>query len=341
MTGQFAPFAAACLWARERRRFILGAMASTWQSRLRALMGGKESLTALSVRAPMIVSAVLGLAVALQAVTIALSLSAEASAGSGTGTARPAHAQTGMQRGMRLANITAGHLFGVAPPTMTVANNRAASRTPLVLTGIIASPDPRDGYAILGSSATSTRTVYAGREAAPGIILAEVYPQWVVLLRGRERVTLRLPRNEVSAGFAFSSVLARGSPVGNTDDYGESGGDGTPAYLPPAPFTDGAAVLRSFALRPTKVDGQAGELIGGSSLSQKALAALDLSPGDVILQVNGVPVGARNSPDLMRVLQSGNATLMVVKDGQETSVTIDPTAMADAAAIVRQTQPDL
>lgn len=312
-------------------------MASTWQSRLRALMGGKQTLAALSVRAPMIVSAVLGLAVAVQAATIALSLSAEASVGSRTGTARAVHAETSRQRGMALANITAAHLFGAAPQTTTTANNRAASLTPLVLTGVIASPDPRDGYAILGSSATSTRTVYAGREAAPGIILAEVYPQWVVLLRGRERVTLRLPRNEVSAGFASSPVLARGSPVGDTDDGGESGG----GYLPPAPITDGAAVLHAFALRRTMVDGQAGELIARSSLNQKVLAALDLSPGDVIVQVNGVPVGAQNSPDLMRVLQSGNATLMVVKDGQETSVTIDPTAMADAAAIVRQTQPDL
>jgi C-terminal processing protease CtpA/Prc len=88
------------------------------------------------------------------------------------------------------------------------------------------------------------------------------------------------------------------------------------------------------------IDGRQGERIG-TSLNNKALAALSLSPGDVIVQINGVPVGARNAPDLMSALQSGSATLMVVKDGQETSVTIDPNSMADAASLIRQTQPDL
>ncbi len=315
-------------------------MASTWRNRLRALIGDKKTITVVSARAPMIVSGVLGFAVVAQAVVIALSLSAEASAGLGASTTRTNSAGLRTPSSTGLQNVTAAHLFGFAPPTMTAANTTAASRAPLVLTGTIATSDPHVGYAILGSSATSTRTVYTGREAAPGAVLAEVYPQWVVLQRGGERVTLYLPRNGASTGSAVAPAMARQNPARDTHDDGESASGG-PVYLPPAPISDGAAVLHAFALRRTMVDGQQGELIGNSSLSQKALATLNLAPGDVIVQINGVPIGASNAPDLMSALQSGSTTLMVVKDGQETSVTIDSNSMADAAAIVRQIQSDL
>ena len=299
---------------------------------------GKEILAAILSRAPKVVSVVLGLAILSQAAALAWSLSVEAAAGSGGPPTRTTRAQ---RSAAGLANITAAHLFGVAPQEMTAANTRAVSRAPLVLTGVIATSDPRVGYAILGSSATSTRTVYAGTEAAPGTVLAEVYPQWVVLLRGDERMTLRLPSKGIATGgLVLDRALAREDAARDTPDDGESA-SGVPTDLTPPPFSDGAAVLHAFALRRTMVDGQQGERIGNSTLSQKALAALSLSPGDVIVQINGVPVGARNAPDLMSVLQSGNATLMVVKNGQEMSVTIDPNSMADAAAIVRQTQPDL
>lgn len=315
-------------------------MASIWRDRLRAL-GGKKTLAQLGARAPMIVSSVLGLAIVMQAAVIGLSLWGEAAAGLGTDSTRTIRTGTQAERGTGLQNITAAQLFGASPLTMTASDTRAASRTPLVLTGTIATRDPRVGYAILGSSATNTRTVYTGTEAAPGTVLAEVYPQWVVLMRGNERVMLYLPhKGTPSAGLAYAPALARGSPPPDTDDDDESG-SATPTYLPPAPITDGAAVLHAFALRRTMVDGQQGERIGNSSLSQKALATLNLAPGDVIVQINGVPVGASNTPDLMSVLQSGSTTLMVVKDGQEMSVTIDSGSMADAAAIVRQTQPDL
>jgi type II secretory pathway component PulC len=314
-------------------------MASTWQNRWRALTGGKQNFTVVIAHAPKFVSVVLGLAIVSQAAAIALSLSAAASAAFGARITGTTSEQVRAKSAVGLDSITAAHLFGVAPQAMTAANIRAAIRSPLVLTGIIATSDPHVGYAILGSSATSTRTVYAGREAAPGTLLAEVYPQWVVLLRGGERVTLRLPRKDAPTGLAVDRALAMANSARDTEDDGESDGV-APTHASPPPMTDGAAVLHAFALRRTMIDGRQGERIG-TSLNNKALAALSLSPGDVIVQINGVPVGARNAPDLMSALQSGSATLMVVKDGQETSVTIDPNSMADAASLIRQTQPDL
>jgi type II secretory pathway component PulC len=330
-------------------RFILGVMASMWQTHLRKLTSGLDPSTrgkldfrALIARAPMIASVVLGFAIAAQAAAIAVSLSAQVGVGFGARSAAMIGPRAHARRGMGFEDITAAHLFGVAPQAMTATNTRAVSRSPLVLTGIIATSDPRVGFAIVGGSASSARTICVGSEAAPGTVLAEVYPQWVVLLRGGERLTLRLPRKDLPgyAGAGVSRALAREESAPVADDDGESSG-AVRAYLPPPPISDGAAVVRAFQLRPTMIDGQKGERIADTSLNHKVLDALNLSPGDVIVQVNGVPVGASNAPNLMSALQSGNATLLVVKDGQETSVTLDANSMADAAALFRQVDPDL
>src|SRR6185437_5357751 len=60
-----------------------------------------------------------------------------------------------------IAGITNTHLFGVAP-TANGGNAANAPQTsmPLVLTGVIAANDPRDGLAILGPSIAATK-VYA------------------------------------------------------------------------------------------------------------------------------------------------------------------------------------
>lgn len=324
-----------------------------WQTLTRRLRSeldprARGKATALIARAPMAVSAVLGLAIVAQAAGIALSLSTEITALPGAHSAVTIDPRERARRGLQLQDVAAAHLFGVAPQELAAANTRVVTRSPLVLTGIIATSNPSVGFAIVGSRAAGARTVYVGSLAAPGTVLAAVYPQWVVLRRGGQRLTLRLlrkdPPGHVRTG--GGGMLARDASAPMGADDGNSGGGGggggefaLPAYLPRPKIPDGAAVVQAFALRPTNVDGQQGELISGTSLNHKSLAALGLSPGDVITQINGIPVGAPNTPDLLSAIQSGGATLMVVKDGQESSVTLDPGSVAEAAAFYRQVAP--
>lgn len=314
---------------------------------------GRLTLPALAARGPMLVSVVLGIAIAGQAAAIALSLSAEIAVGFGARSTEVIGPRTRAKREVPLEDITTAHLFGAAPQVMTAANTRAASRSPLVLTGIIATGDPHDGFAIVGTSVDTARLVHVGSEATPGAVLTEVYPKWVVLERGGERLRLQLPRKDLAGvygggggGGDSGALLAReasvpAAPEGEEDGDSDGGGAfALPAYLSPPPLSNGAAVVRAFALRFSTVDGQRGERIGGTGLNGKVLAKLGLSPGDVIVQVNGVPVGANNAPNLMDVLQSGNGTLMVERDGEDTSVALDPGSVADAAALFRQADPD-
>ena len=323
-------------------------MASIWRLQ-RFLPSGDAALPlrqmltvpALVARAPRIARIVLGVAIAAQAVAIALSLWGDISAGSAADVA--ANARVRDKQRLALDGITAAHLFGVAPQETKVAAVTAVS-SPLVLTGTLATGDPRNGFAILGSSADRTRTIYVGSEAAPGTVLIKVYPRWVVLKRGDERLTLRFPRdNRMRGGAAGANrmLLAEESPAPEPTDG--TGAFALPTPLPRPQITNDAAVVRSFGglVPATTVDGEQGMQIMGTAFNSKALRAMGLRSGDVIVQVNGVAVDAPNAPDLVRALQSGNVTLTVDRRGEDTSVTLDSSSIADAATAYRQADPDL
>lgn len=286
--------------------------------------------------APMAVSCLLGLAIAAEAANIAWSLSRDSSIASGQHVAaRAAH------RTRRVAALIAAHLFGVAPQEELRAGN--AGPTPLVLTGIIATNDPHAGFAIVGSSPANTHTVYTGTEAAPGTILAEVYPHEVVLQRGSERLTLRLPHKDL-AGERATSSLERPIRVARDDAGGGSDSedaDYTAPHTLADRLTDSAAVVNAFALLQTSVDGVSGAQIMSTGINSKALRALGLAPGDLIVQVNGAKVGAVDAPTLMKAFEEGAVTLVVDRAGDALSVAIDQDSLADAAALYRKADPNL
>jgi type II secretory pathway component PulC len=321
-------------------------MASMWQLlRLSSGESGpqlREKLTApaLFARAPQLASVVLGVAVAAQAVAITLSLAGELAAGPATrvGTGIRVRAK----HGPVLDGITAAHLFGIPPQEMQAANASVVSRSPLVLTGTLATGDPHDGFAIVGSSVDTAHTVYVGSEVAPGTVLTEVYSRWVVLQRGTERLTLRFPRGKLLGGAGpalFGSLREETAPNAET---------AAPVFaahpeLARPQVTDDAAVMRSLGglLPATTAGGENGMRIMGTALTSKALEAMGLHSGDVIVQINGVGVDAPDAPDLIHALQSGSVTLTVDRGGEDTSVTLDSSSMADAASAYRQADPDL
>ena len=301
-------------------------------------------------RAPLIASVVLGIALGAQAADTAVTLLGDFSIASApgpeaAGTARESRrSAAGQAAPAALDSLTAAHLFGIAPGA-AAARSAAMSRAPLVLTGIIATGDPADGFAILGPSAAGTHVFHAGSEAAPGTIVAEVYPQRVVLLRGAERLILRLPEARAAITFSGGSAGTRTAAAAPEPRFSGGGATGMAQEPPPGSFkpprlSDASALMRAFSMRPVSVNGQRGVRIMGTGINSATLTALGLAPGDVILQINGVAIGSRNTPDLAEALQTGSATLVVDRGGDATSVTIDSSAAATAAEDYRQAAPD-
>ena len=305
----------------------------------------RRRLPVLTGRAPFVAAVVLGIAVAAQAAGITLTLIGDAAIDA-SARATTAHSRVRDHVGaMELvaAGIARAHLFGAAPIEAS-ATSRIVSRAPLVLTGIIATANPKDGFAIIGSSAATARVFHAGSEAAPGVLLAEVYPQWVVVRRGGERVTLRLPqasrRGEQALAVRFERALPRAPP--EVADGGEGGALlPSPSDFRPPPMSTANTLIRAFSLRPVSIAGEPGVRIMGTGINAATLSALGLAPGDVIVQINGVAVGNRNTPDLGKALSAGGVTLVVDRGGDETSVTIDASSAASAANAYHESAPDL
>ena len=325
---------------------MLSGLRNRWQS----LTNGESSrssaiqgLPALIARAPFVATVVLVVAVAAQAAYITLALVSDVAIGASSRSAA-VHSRGSKSGALALAaaDVDRAHLFGAAP-IEAVAASSVVSRAPLVLTGIIATGDPKDGYAILGSNAAAARVFHTGSEAAPGVMLAEVYPQWVVVLRGGERMTLRLPH--ASDGEQAVNVRFERTAITPPEEVADGGDDGValpdPSDFKPPPRSDGNTLIRAFSLRPVSIGGERGVRIMGTGINSTTLSALGLAPGDVIMQINGVAVGSSSTPDLGKALSAGGVTLVVERDGGETSVTIDANSAANAANSYRESAPDL
>ncbi|MBI2960098.1 MAG: general secretion pathway protein [Betaproteobacteria bacterium] len=90
-----------------------------------------------------------------------------------------------------LGNVaSAGTLFGRVPRTRTAA---APTGMAIRLLGVVAASSTPSGYAVVQLEPKQIRAVREGEDIAPGIRLAEVHPDHVVLERNGVRETLAWP----------------------------------------------------------------------------------------------------------------------------------------------------
>jgi len=81
---------------------------------------------------------------------------------------------------------------GAAPQTTRQLENHELPGRLLVLTGTIAYTDPRQGFAIIGSSVENTHLARPGEQLPDGSSIREIYPQHVVLEYGGRLETVGL-----------------------------------------------------------------------------------------------------------------------------------------------------
>jgi general secretion pathway protein C len=88
------------------------------------------------------------------------------------------------------AGVSAGSLFGSAQRD---ANGPVRTGIAIKLLGIVAATEGRSGYAVMQLESKDILAVREGEEVAPGIVLAEVGIDHVILERGGARETLAWP----------------------------------------------------------------------------------------------------------------------------------------------------
>jgi general secretion pathway protein C len=214
-----------------------------------------------------------------------------------------------------LNGLLAAHLFGTTAADVADGADAPRTNVPLVLAGTLAVRDPKAGLAIIGESAQTGHVYAVGATLPGGVRLHEVYTDRVVLDRGGALESLPLPR---AAGGAARPARVAGAepPLGETVQKLINGG---PEVV--------GEVLRPM---PSYNNGKLAGFRVYAGRDRRKFARLGLQPGDVVTQVNGVPLGdAQHGLDALRTLGgAGTATVTVERGGGTQQLTIDASQLS-------------
>ncbi len=272
------------------------------------------SRTQLATHAPQLAIWVLAAALGVQAAVIVTHLA-------GSGAAPPRHDQAvstlAAHAPLNLAALSNGHLFGAAPPPPQVNDaNAPETNMPLVLTGIIAAADPKNGLAIIGTAASNAKIYPVGERVPGNARVHAVYVDRVLLERNGTLEALMLPRK-------FGGATApTGGPVPSALDRVQRAISNEPGLIsdvlrPQPVFAEGK--LRGYRVYP----GQ----------NARAFAALGLRNGDLVLAINGTALDdpTRGNDIFSSLGNSDLARVTVMRNGQQQDLTLNMSQIASQA----------
>lgn len=223
------------------------------------------------------------------------------------------------------ARLQAANLFGARAQAPQSGESAPRTNVPLVLVGTLAGPQPEQGLAILGESPQAAKVYMVGATLPGGVKLHSVYPDRVVLDRGGALETLPLPR-QVASGTNFQMpVAATTAPAAepplaeSVQRLIESGPEVVGEMIRPMPdFANGQ--LRGFRVYPGR--------------DRRMFAKLGLQPGDLVTQINGVPLtDAQRGMEILRALgNAGQANVTVERGGNVQQLSVNASQLAAAEA---------
>jgi type II secretion system protein C len=209
--------------------------------------------------------------------------------------------------------IVAAHLFGVVPADARPgAAGAARSALHLALSGVIATSDPNDGYAMLGEQGQATRLYRTGAALANAgsATLYEVFADHVVLDFGGRQETLSLPRQHLNTSGGLR--VARFDAPTDTDAIA------LPISAREEPPSAAESWFSNLDAERYTTNGKTGLRLHPAMRFQRRYG---LREGDSLIAVNGVPVGDADAID--NLLRSGGKTvaLTLTRNGVEETVT--------------------
>jgi general secretion pathway protein C len=222
-----------------------------------------------------------------------------------------------------VAAITNAHLFGAAPAPKSDDANAPQTSMPLVLTGIIAGNDPKNGLAILGASAQTAKVYAVGDSVPGGAKLHSVYVERVVIERNGQLESLTLPRQ--TSGTAPAPSTAFNNPNAALVERMRKTFTEQPGLiadlLRPQAVRDGDKV-RGFRVYPGR--------------NRAAFASLGLQPGDEVIAINGTPLDdLERGQEILRTLgSSSEARVTVIRNNQQQDLTLNIAQVAQEAESV-------
>lgn len=224
-----------------------------------------------------------------------------------------------------LQSLLDAHLFGEASTSGQDGSQAPATSLALVLSGIIASEDPQQGYAIVGESAATARMHAVGGALPGGARLHSVYPDRVVLDRNGSLESLALPKRPLASlapSPAAAPAASAASAVASPDPQLEQ--------MKQAMQRDPTALSEVIRAQQVLAGGRQRGFRVYPGNNPRAFSRLGLRPGDLIIAVNGTPLDdPARGEEVMRTLGSAaEARVTIVRNGRDTDVVLDLAAIA-------------
>ena len=274
-------------------------------------------------RAPQAVTFILALALAAQLALIVVGLSSRSRQ-----TAPPAVAAP-PPTPLDIGGLVNAHLFGSATVQAGSADgsNAPPSSMPLVLAGVLATENPKEGMAIIGESAAAARVIAVGQQVPGGAMLHSVYNDKAVIDRNGTLESVLLPRRTAgamtppapppAAASGPDAQLERMRRLVN-DDPGVIG-----QVMRPQPVFAGGK-MRGFRVYP------------GSN--RQAFARIGLRAGDLVTAINGTPLDDKDrAQEIFSTLNSStDARVSVTRNGRQQELVLN---IAQIAAEAEQMAP--
>lgn len=225
-----------------------------------------------------------------------------------------------------LQSLLDAHLFGEAATASLDGSQAPATSLALVLAGIVASDDPRQGYAIVGESAATARLHSVGSALPGGARLHSVYPDRVVLDRNGSLESLALPKRPL-AGLAPAPSPA---PAPSGDTAAADPVDPQLERMRAAMQRDPAGLAEVIRAQQVLAGGRQRGFRVYPGNNPRAFSRLGLRPGDLITAVDGTPLDdPARGEEIMRTLgSSAQARVTLVRNGRDTELLLDLAAIA-------------
>jgi len=289
------------------------------------------------------------------AYTVATTVLYFLSAPPGSRTATTAGKSTGSSGSLRPAadidinGLLARNLFGSvdaeAIEAQAAESPTVATRLPLELKGVFVAEVEEESVAIISQKGKGGELYAIGADLPGNATLIEVFPDHVVLRRAGAREALYFPEQ---SDRGWAQTVNGGQPLGQTsgdepynDPNDQEAGGGIADILESTDATgeaadmgdvisairdqvdaDPAAALDALGISPVEEGGASGYRLGNLAQSPY-LSQTGLQPGDVIVSVNGRPVGDLNQDrmEIDNVLAQGSARLEVQRGNRRFFVT--------------------
>ncbi|MDP9066514.1 MAG: type II secretion system protein GspC [Pseudomonadota bacterium] len=228
-------------------------------------------------------------------------------------------------RGVDAQSVVSQHLFGIAAVDANTQDPASAplSSANLILTGTIATQDPKRGVAIISDGGPAK--VYSVGDNVAGATLYSVYLDHVILNRVGSLETLLLPRQ----------LAATQPPI-----VRRPGGDARTVAAVDSirrMVQQDPGLLDQVMRTVPSYDNVAGRMRGFRAYpgrNRQIFSKLGLKPGDLVTAINGAALDdPQRSQEVFNTIQSSDhATVTIERAGQKQDITLNIAQVAAQAA---------